>query len=62
REYSYTLEHIPGRMNDVADCLSRLPCDQNVKRIDLKYVHLIENHPYLSKKEIDEGIDQDVTI
>ncbi|OAF69734.1 hypothetical protein A3Q56_02513 [Intoshia linei] len=30
----YTLEHIPGRMNEVADCFSRLPCDQEVERID----------------------------
>ncbi|OAF65621.1 hypothetical protein A3Q56_06619 [Intoshia linei] len=49
-------------MSDVADCLLCLPCDQEVERINLKYVHLIENLPYLSKKEIDEAIEQDVTI
>ncbi|OAF66916.1 hypothetical protein A3Q56_05340, partial [Intoshia linei] len=59
REYIYKLEHVKGKHNEIADCLSRLPGNMETERIDIKYVHMISNPPYLSMNEINEATETD---
>ncbi|OAF68174.1 hypothetical protein A3Q56_04085 [Intoshia linei] len=55
REYTYKLGHVKGKHNEIADCLSRLPGNMETEKINIKYVHMISNPPYLNMNEINKA-------